>query len=89
MSTAGPRVMHAANMMLQAQQWIERTHPRAWGRRGGRDHIWLSPNDEGALRFEVFIGPRVSRSCASAQFFGTVRVIRTETFSSQEAMTTC
>ena len=53
MSAAGPRVMHAANMMLQAQQWIERTHPRAWGRRGGRDHIWLSPNDEGGLRGEL------------------------------------
>jgi hypothetical protein len=52
-SAAGPRVMHAANMMLQAQQWIERTHPRAWGRRGGRDHIWLSPNDEGDLRGEL------------------------------------
>jgi hypothetical protein len=46
-TVAGPRVMHPSNMMLQAQQWIERTHPRAWRRRSGRDHIWLSPNDEG------------------------------------------
>ncbi len=47
---AGPRVMHVSNMLLQAQQWIEKTHPAAWKRRGGRDHIWLSPNDEGAAK---------------------------------------
>lgn len=39
--------MHVSNMMLQAKRWIEKTHPEAWKRRGGRDHIWLSPNDEG------------------------------------------
>lgn len=42
--------MHVSNMLLQAQQWIEKTHPAAWNRRGGRDHIWLSPNDEGAAK---------------------------------------
>lgn len=39
--------MHAANMMLEAKRWIEMTHPAVWKRRGGRDHIWLVPNDEG------------------------------------------
>lgn len=46
-SVGGPRVMHASNMMLQAKRWIEAAHPKSWRRRGGRDHIWLSPNDEG------------------------------------------
>ena len=41
--------MHAANMLLEAKRWIEATHPAAWNRRGGRDHIWLIPNDEGVL----------------------------------------
>ena len=40
--------MHAANMLLEAKRWIEKTHPVAWRRRGGRDHVWLVPNDEGA-----------------------------------------
>ena len=48
MTYAGPRVMHAANMLLEAKRWIEKTHPTAWQRRGGRDHVWLVPNDEGA-----------------------------------------
>ena len=39
--------MHAANMLLEAKRWIEATHPAAWKRRGGRDHVWLVPNDEG------------------------------------------
>lgn len=39
--------MHAPNMMLLAKRWIEATHSHAWQRRGGSDHIWLSPNDEG------------------------------------------
>ncbi len=40
--------MHAANMLLEAKRWIQKTHPAAWNRRGGSDHIWLVPNDEGS-----------------------------------------
>ena len=44
---AGPRPFAAANMMREAVRWINTTHP--WfKRRGGRDHIWLMPHDEGA-----------------------------------------
>ncbi len=50
---AGPRVMHAANMLLEAKRWIQATHPAAWKRRGGRDHVWLIPNDEGVSRRPV------------------------------------
>ncbi|KAL6745749.1 exostosin-like glycosyltransferase [Haematococcus lacustris] len=41
------RVMQASNMMLEVQQWLQKTHPW-WDRRGGRDHVWLTPHDEGA-----------------------------------------
>ncbi|KAL6745753.1 exostosin-like glycosyltransferase [Haematococcus lacustris] len=41
------RVHHASNMMLEVQQWLQKTHPW-WDRRGGRDHVWLTPHDEGA-----------------------------------------
>jgi hypothetical protein len=47
---AGQRVMQAANMVLEAVEWVQKTHPKIWQRRGGRDHIYLIPNDEGALR---------------------------------------
>lgn len=40
--------MHAAHILQKAQQWIAKTHPRYWNRRGGRDHIWTNVNDEGA-----------------------------------------
>ena len=45
---AGQRVMQAANMVLEAVEWVQKTHPKIWQRRGGRDHIYLIPNDEGA-----------------------------------------
>jgi hypothetical protein len=38
--------MHAANMMLEAKRWLQKTMPW-WDRRGGRDHIWLMAHDEG------------------------------------------
>ena len=40
--------MQAANMVLEATEWVQKTHPKIWQRRGGRDHIYLIPNDEGA-----------------------------------------
>ena len=40
--------MQAANMVLEAVEWVQKTHPKIWQRRGGRDHIYLIPNDEGA-----------------------------------------
>ncbi|KAL6749482.1 exostosin-like glycosyltransferase [Haematococcus lacustris] len=41
------RVHQASNLMLEVQQWLQKTHPW-WDRRGGRDHVWLTPHDEGA-----------------------------------------
>ena len=55
--------MHAANMVLEAKRWIEKTHPEAWNRRGGRDHIWLSPNDEGTHQHVVLFGGAVVVYC--------------------------
>ncbi|KXZ53464.1 hypothetical protein GPECTOR_7g914 [Gonium pectorale] len=43
----GTRVMHAVNMLRETVDWINANYP-FWGRRGGRDHIWLFPHDEGA-----------------------------------------
>ena len=37
---AGPRVSHAAEMLLEVQQWLQKTLPY-WDRKEGRDHIWL------------------------------------------------
>ena len=37
---AGPRISHAAEMLLEVQQWLQKTLPY-WDRKGGRDHIWL------------------------------------------------
>ncbi len=31
----------------QAKRWIQEHFPY-WNRRGGRDHIWMMANDEGA-----------------------------------------
>jgi hypothetical protein len=42
-----PRPMHAANMLLEVKRWLQK-HMPWWDRRGGRDHIWLMPHDEGA-----------------------------------------
>ncbi len=39
--------MHAANMLLEAKRWLQK-HMPWWDRRGGRDHVWLMPHDEGA-----------------------------------------
>ena len=36
-------------MVLEAVEWVQKTHPKIWQRRGGRDHIYLIPNDEGAF----------------------------------------
>lgn len=44
----GPRVMHSAYLFEEARRWIAKAHPALWERRGGRDHIWLNVNDEGA-----------------------------------------
>ena len=39
--------MHAVNMLSEARDWIDANYP-FWKRRGGRDHIWTFPHDEGA-----------------------------------------
>ena len=44
--TTSPRPMHVANMLLEVKRWLQKTMPW-WDRRGGRDHIWLMPHDEG------------------------------------------
>ena len=38
--------MHVTNMLLEAKRWLQGAMPY-WNRRGGRDHIWLVPHDEG------------------------------------------
>ncbi len=44
---AAPRTHGAAAMQREAARWLNATLP--WfARRGGRDHIWLTPHDEGA-----------------------------------------
>ncbi|GAX81627.1 hypothetical protein CEUSTIGMA_g9055.t1 [Chlamydomonas eustigma] len=42
-----PRPMHVTNMVLEIKRWLQK-HMPWWDRRGGRDHIWLMPHDEGA-----------------------------------------
>eukprot|EP00884_Botryococcus_braunii_P008777 jgi/Botrbrau1/17900/Bobra.50_1s0001.1 len=42
----GIRVNQASMMALEAKRWLE-THLPYWGRKGGSDHIWLFPHDEG------------------------------------------
>ena len=54
--------MQAANMVLEAVEWVQKTHPKIWQRRGGRDHIFLIPNDEGAQHRALDI----LHSCLSA-----------------------
>ncbi|PNH11304.1 putative glucuronosyltransferase [Tetrabaena socialis] len=43
----GHRPMHVHNMISEMHEWLSTKHPW-WNRRGGRDHIWLTPHDEGA-----------------------------------------
>ncbi|GLC34055.1 hypothetical protein PLESTB_000832400 [Pleodorina starrii] len=43
----GMRPMHGANMLMEVQGWLSSVLPY-WSRRGGRDHVWLMPHDEGA-----------------------------------------
>ncbi|GLI69587.1 hypothetical protein VaNZ11_014246 [Volvox africanus] len=43
----GPRIRQMVNMLREVVEWIDKTYP-FWGRRGGRDHIWLFTHDEGA-----------------------------------------
>ncbi len=71
----GPRVMHAANMLLEAKRWIEATHPAAWKRCGGRDHIWLVPNDEGAASLSNGIRISGSRPGSGSGFMPGVIVL--------------
>lgn len=35
-----PRVLHATNILIEAQIWIKAHYPY-WKRNGGRDHIWV------------------------------------------------
>jgi hypothetical protein len=45
--TVNARPMHVTNMLLEVKRWLQK-HMPWWDRRGGRDHIWLMPHDEGA-----------------------------------------
>ncbi|KAK9805381.1 hypothetical protein WJX73_008851 [Symbiochloris irregularis] len=54
----GPRVMHAARMMLEAKQWLQ-THLPYWNRRGGKDHVWLVTHDEGSCWVPSEIRPSI------------------------------
>ncbi len=45
--TVQPRPMHVLNMLLEVKRWLQKEMPW-WDRRGGRDHVWLMPHDEGA-----------------------------------------
>ncbi len=55
---AGPRVMHAATMLLEAKRWLETELPY-WNRTGGRDHIWLISHDEGSCWAPSEIRPSI------------------------------
>eukprot|EP00891_Asterochloris_glomerata_P004391 jgi/Astpho2/4391/e_gw1.00067.84.1_t len=55
---AGPRISHAAEMLLEVQQWLQKTQP-FWDRKGGRDHIWLMSHDEGACWAPNAIWPSI------------------------------
>lgn len=44
--TYGNRAQHSSNMQEEAWLWL-RSHMPYWDRNGGRDHIVLSPHDEG------------------------------------------
>ncbi|EFJ41258.1 hypothetical protein VOLCADRAFT_119761, partial [Volvox carteri f. nagariensis] len=46
-TTGGPRILQVINMLIDTVDWINKMYP-FWGRRGGRDHIFLFPHDEGA-----------------------------------------
>ncbi|GLI69588.1 hypothetical protein VaNZ11_014247 [Volvox africanus] len=46
-TTGGPRILQVINMLVEIVEWIDKMHP-FWRRRGGRDHIFLFPHDEGA-----------------------------------------
>ncbi|KXZ50749.1 hypothetical protein GPECTOR_15g434 [Gonium pectorale] len=57
----GPRTHGAAMMQREALRWINATFP--WfARRGGRDHIWLNPHDEGACSVWRDVWPGVMLS---------------------------
>ena len=53
------RPMHAANMLLEVKRWLQKTMPW-WDRRGGRDHVWLMPHDEGEPVRQERWGTRVA-----------------------------
>ena len=55
---AGPRVMHAATMLLEAKRWLETELPY-WNRTGGRDHIWLISHDEASCWAPSEIRPSI------------------------------
>ncbi|KAK9805384.1 hypothetical protein WJX73_009679 [Symbiochloris irregularis] len=55
---SGPRVMHAANMLLEAKQWLQ-THLPYWNRTGGKDHVWLVTHDEGSCWVPSEIRPSI------------------------------
>ncbi|KAK9909083.1 hypothetical protein WJX75_006916 [Coccomyxa subellipsoidea] len=54
----GPRVMHAATMLLEAKRWLETELPY-WNRTGGRDHIWLISHDEASCWAPSEIRPSI------------------------------
>eukprot|EP00798_Chlamydomonas_sp_ICE-L_P025705 gene25705-11363_t len=57
----GPRPLGAANMIREAAFWINKTFPY-FNRKGGKDHIWLMPHDEGACYAPKEIWPGIVMS---------------------------
>ncbi|GFR49988.1 hypothetical protein Agub_g12134 [Astrephomene gubernaculifera] len=57
----GPRSHGLSLMQREAQRWLNATFP--WfARRGGRDHIWFNPHDEGACYVWKDVWPGVMLS---------------------------
>lgn len=48
----------AANMALEAWHWLTSHHPY-WGRRGGRDHIFLFTHDEASCYVPTALRPAI------------------------------
>lgn len=51
----------------QAKRWIQEKFPY-WNRRGGRDHIWMMTNDEGACWMPT--GGHMAHACIGMPAYG-------------------
>ena len=52
--------MQGAWLYLEAKRWVQANYPY-WDRRGGKDHIFYVPMDEGACYLPT--GERGARGC--------------------------